>query len=114
MEYYLPNSVFIVLIIVVALIILDALFGVIRAIKAGDFDWSKFPKFLATNVFPYCGGILLLALAATYIGGPFQDYIYYAVAAPVAAKFVKELWTKINDVLGVDIDVDIEIKPPAS
>lgn len=112
MEYYLPDSVFLVLAIVVTLILLDALFGIIRAIKAGKFDLSKLPQFLATNVFPYCGGMLLLALAAEYIGGPFQDYVYYVIAAPVAAKFAKELWEKVKAVLGIDIDVDIEIKPP--
>ena len=114
MEFILPGNIFMSLLAVIAIIILDTLFGIIFAIKAGEFDLSKLPQFLAKNIFPYCGGLLLLALAAEYLGGIWRDYIFYLLCVPVAAKFVKELWEKIKGVLGVDIDVDIEIKPPAA
>ncbi len=116
MQLVLPSSVFLALLVVICIIVLDAFFGVIGAIKAGVFDLSKVPQFLATNVFPYCGGLLLLALAAKYL--PLEEqarnYMFYAAAVPVGAKFIKELWSKIKIVLGITVDIDVDVKPPAS
>ena len=115
MEIVLPGSIFLALLVVICIIVLDALFGVINAFKGGDFDLSKLPQFLAKNVFPYCGGLLLLSLAAEHlpIDNAVRNSIFYTAAVPVAAKFAKELWLKIKVVLGIDVDIDIDVKPPA-
>ena len=114
MQLVLPGSIFLALLVVICIIVLDALFGVINAFKGGDFDLSKLPQFLAKNVFPYCGGLLLLGLAAKFlpIDDQTRNYLFYAAAVPVGGKYVKELWLKIKVVLGIDVDIDIDVKPP--
>ena len=76
------------LLVVLASILLDLLLGVLIAIKKGEFSLSILPHFLAANVFPYVGGLVILALLSVYLAQ--MEYLYYAAAAIVTVKFSKE------------------------
>lgn len=90
--------------VVAVAIVLDVLLAIINAIKADyeSFDIRLLPKFLATGILPYIGGLGILALAAEFIGEPFSA-LFYASAAAATAKYVAEIKDKIQAILGVEI-----------
>ena len=92
--FELPNSIAWALLIVVVAIILDTLFGLIKAFKGGDFDFKLLPKFLATGILPYVGALVLLAMAAEFIGAPYRE-LFYMAAVAVLAKYLIEIKDKI-------------------
>lgn len=66
----------------------DTLLGWIKAWKDGTFDFSKVPMFLASNVFPYMGGLIILALFSSFVAE--LQPVFYAGVALVSAKFGKD------------------------
>lgn len=86
--------------VVVGLIVLDALLGVALAVKRKEFDWEKLPQFLATNIFPYVGGILATGLAAVVAGGKDVPELFYAVGAIASARYLKSCRDKAVQLLG--------------
>ena len=87
---------------IIAPILLDTLLGIILSLKAGTFNLRKLPQFLATNLLPYVGGLLVLALTA-YIAGDYTAQIaalFYAAAAATAAKFLAEIKDKVLQIFG--------------
>jgi hypothetical protein len=96
------TAIFTVLGSIIALVLADALFGIILSIKAGKFDVRKLPQFLATNLLPYAGGLLVLALTSLFAG----DYstqviaIFGAAALVTGAKFVAEIIDKATQIFG--------------
>lgn len=91
-----------------ALILLDTLLGIILSIKATTFNVRKLPQFLATNLLPYVGGLIVLALAV-YVAGDYTAQIaaiFFAAAAVTAAKFITEIKDKATQIFG-EIDVTI-------
>jgi len=76
------------LLISLASILLDTIMGILISIKAKTFDVSKLPQFIAGNVFPYMGGLIILAVFANYV--PDLAYLFYAGVALVTVKFSKE------------------------
>lgn len=94
------------LVVVVALIVVDALLGVITALKNGDFSLKEIPRFLATNVLPYVGGILIIGLVVVLIPEPFNEIfmvVFYASAVAVSLRYVLEIYGKVSRLFGVDI-----------
>ena len=74
------------------------------SIKKKTFDVRVLPKFIAVNVFPYVGGLVVLALLSVYLAGLDKDVavycygIYYTTAGMAALKFSKEaLLDKIKE-----------------
>lgn len=53
---------------VLVLVAVDWLFGVIKAIKAGEFEWARMGDFYKTSVVPYVLGWLVLHVAVRLIG----------------------------------------------
>ncbi len=95
------------LLVIILLIIVDAVLGAINAITAGEFDFTKLPKFLATNVLPYVGGILIIGLAAGLVPEPFNEIfggIFYGSAFAVSLKYVLDIYSKISGLFGVDLN----------
>lgn len=86
-------------VVTIALILIDTVLGVLRAVKLEEFDFRKLPKFLATSIVPYIGGLIVLGLAAQFIGAPFVQVFYGAVAA-VSAKFLLEMKDKVKQLFG--------------
>lgn len=76
------------LIVALCSILLDFILGVLISIKDKTFDLSKLPQFLKTNLFPYIGGLLVVAAVAIWV--PTLNYLFYAGGALVTAKFCKE------------------------
>lgn len=76
------------LLVALGSIVLDMLLGVGMGIKSGTFSLSKLPKFLASNVVPYIGGLIILAVFANYFSE--MEYLFYAGVALVTVKFSKE------------------------
>lgn len=87
---------------VLVLILLDTLLGIILSIKASTFDIRKLPQFLVTNLLPYVGGLMVLALA-TYVAGDYSTQlasIFFATATATAAKFIAEIKDKAAQIFG--------------
>jgi hypothetical protein len=101
--------------VVLVLILLDSLLGIILSIKARIFNVRKLPQFLATNLLPYVGGLLVLALA-TYVAGDYSAQvaaIFFAAAAATAAKFLTEIKDKVAQIFGkLYIPDSVNIKNP--
>ncbi len=102
MEIVLSNGVGKALLVIVILIILDALFGIIKSIKRGEFDVRLLPQFVATGILPYLGGIVILAVPAEFVGAPFTE-LFYAAAAVVGLKYLAEVKDKIQALYGVQL-----------
>ena len=84
------------LIAVLVTILLDFVLGVLVSIKDRTLQLSVLPQFIATNLFPYVGGLVVLALLSVYLAQ--LEYLYYAAAGLVALKFSKEaLLDKIKE-----------------
>ena len=82
------SAIFKSLLLVLATILLDFILGVLVSIKKGTFSLSVLPKFIASNVFPYVGGLVTLALLSVYLSQ--LEYLYYTFVAMAAIKFSKE------------------------
>lgn len=91
--------------IVIAAIILDALLAVINTFKADgdDFDLRKLARFVATSIFPYVGGLAVLALVANVIGEPYSG-IFYPVAVAVLLKYLTEIKDKLSTLFGITLN----------
>lgn len=92
---------------ILVIILLDTLLGVILSIRAGTFDVRKLPQFMVTNLLPYAGGLLILALAG-WVAGDYSTQllaIFYAAAAATGAKFLAEAKDKVIQIFG-DIQVE--------
>jgi hypothetical protein len=90
--------------IVVAAIILDALLGIVNTFKPDteNFDFRKLPQFVATNIFPYVGGLTLVATLANVIGDPYTA-LFYPIAAAVLIKYLTEIKDKISVLFGISL-----------
>ena len=84
------------LLIVTAAILIDALLGMILAAIAGEFDFRQMPRFLASNVLPYVGGLLIFALAAHWLPEPYEA-VFYPVAAMALVMFLTKIADKISN-----------------
>jgi hypothetical protein len=84
------------LLAILTLIIVDTILGILISFKRKQFDLSLVPLFLASNVLPYMGGLIVLALLSVYLSlldpdlGSLLEYLYYTAAATVGLKFSKE------------------------
>jgi len=76
------------LVVCLASIGLDFVLGVLISIKESTFNISKLPQTIGKNIFPYVGGLLVLALLGNYINE--FNAIFYVSAGLVALKFSKE------------------------
>lgn len=81
----------------VGFIFADVIVGWIKAILNKEFDISKAPQFLATNIFPYIGGLIIIGLMANFISE--IKPIFFALTALVDLKFGKEII--IEKILGL-------------
>jgi hypothetical protein len=84
--------------LVFLLIACDFILGVIAAIRDGTFDAGKLPEFIKQNVFPYIGGLLILALFA--LASPEIKIIFFSAAAAATIKFLKDLKDKVIAIFG--------------
>jgi len=96
----LPKTVGATLMIVLALILVDFLFGVFISIRDGIFDFKKLPQFVITSILPYIGGLLILAIVAQYIGAIFLE-LFLSISALVVVKYIVNLKDKIFVLFGV-------------
>lgn len=76
------------LVVVLCSIMLDWVISVFISIKNKEFSVNKLPQTLITNVFPYIGSLLVVALVAIYV--PYFEYVFTAYAGLVILKFSKE------------------------
>lgn len=74
--------------VALATISLDTILGILVSFKAGTFDVGKLPQFIRTNILPYIGGLIILALLANYVNE--LEYYFYTGVGLVAIKFSKE------------------------
>lgn len=98
------QPVFITFLVVVVAIVIDTILGAVKAATADcdSFNFRKLPKFLATGILPYVGGLGVLALAAKFVGDVFIG-LFYPAAAAVTAKYVAEIKDKLVEIFGVQL-----------
>jgi hypothetical protein len=70
--------------LVMGLVGCDFVLGVIASLKAGDFSFQKLPEFLQKNIFPYVGGLLVLALFS--VTNPEIQVLFYSAVAATTFK----------------------------
>ena len=104
MDFLLNMTVWNALFVVVVAILLDAVLGIIRTFKPDEenFDLRKLPQFVAGSIFPYVGGLVVLAVVAEYVGQPY-DAIFYPVAVAVGLKYVMEIKDKAKTLFGIGL-----------
>ncbi len=100
MAFELPQEIWAAFVIIIVAILIDSVLGIIKAIRRGEFDASKLPEFLAQDVFPYVGGLGVVAAAAQFLGAPFTE-IFYAVGALVAVKYLADIKNKLKALFSV-------------
>ena len=90
-----------VFLVVLVAILVDTALGIIRTFKPDqpNFDLRLLPKFLAENVFPYIGGLIVLAIAASFLDEAF-GLIFFGAAATVFGKYLAEIKDKVLDLFG--------------
>ncbi len=90
--------------IVVAAITLDALLAVINTFKKDteNFDLRKLPRFVATSIFPYVGGLALVAVLANVIGDPYSA-LFFPVAGAVLLKYLTDIKDKLSILFGINL-----------
>lgn len=54
---------------ILGLIVLDVLFGIWAALKAGEFDWKKVGGFYRSNVIPLVGAYMTVYVAFSLVPG---------------------------------------------
>jgi len=86
----------------------DTLVGWLLAYKEGNFDWSKAPQSLATNILPFVGGLIILAFFAL-INSDLES-VFWIGCAGVSVKFGKEIIVeKVKKLFNLGVDnVDYE------
>lgn len=82
----------------VALIVADTLLGYVLAVKNGEFSITKIPQFLAKNIFPYIGALIITAGLASYNDS--YKALYVLALSGITLKFGYEaLKEKLMDIL---------------
>ena len=94
----LPQAVGPALVMVLAAIGLDFVFGIMVGLKDKTFDVRLLPQFIVSGVLPYVGGLIFLAIAAEKVGLMYQE-IFLSVAGLIAIKYVADLKDKITKLL---------------
>jgi hypothetical protein len=67
-----------------------------------NFDFRKLPQFVATNIFPYVGGLTLVATLANVIGDPYSA-LFYPIAAAVLLKYLTDIKDKLSILFGISL-----------
>lgn len=87
-------SVYVMVSIPLYAILADTIIGVFISLKEGNFDITVFPKFLAKNVLPYVGSLLIFAFLAQSTGDGNLIALFDVCVVGVTAKFG---WEAINE-----------------
>ena len=91
------------LVVVISTILIDTLLGVFKAIRENEFDVRELPRFLRTSVLPYIGGLIVIGLAAEYVGKPYI-LMFHTIAAAVFVKYIAEIKDKLHALFQVKLD----------
>lgn len=80
------------------LVIADFLLGIIASIKTKEFNVKKLPQFLINNIFPYVGGLLVLALLSQ--GSKEIEILFFGAAGTTTVMFINDLKNKVIIIFG--------------
>lgn len=94
---------------VLGLILADFIFGVLVAFKNRAFSASKLAQFVQTNLIPYMGALLLLALFSN--SNTELEALFFTIAAVVTVKFLADIKDKVSQIFG---GLNIQIQSPIS
>ena len=93
---------------VLALILVNLVLGVLFSIKTSTFDVRKLPQFLETNLLPYIGGLLVLALFSNM--DPTLSVLFFTISAAVYAKFLANIKDQLVQLFG-GVPVVVPVTP---
>ena len=93
---------------VLGLILANLVLGVLLAIKTNTFDVRKLPQFLETNLLPYIGGLLVLALFSNM--DPTLSILFFTISAAVYAKFLANIKDQLVQLFG-GLSVVVPVTP---
>ena len=94
----------VVLLIIIIVIVVDALFGVLQSLKDNTFDRGKLLQFIKSDVLPYVGVVLVLAMAAYMVNAetiPVFYALFYAVAMIIVGKYGADIVKKLLTLFGI-------------
>lgn len=95
---------------ILGLILADTVLGILLSLKQGKFAWSKLGQFMASNLFPYAGGLLVLALFSS--SNTALATLFFTIAATTSVKFLADIGTKASQLFsGISFQSPIEVVP---
>lgn len=92
---------------VLGLILADFILGVLVALRNGNFSFNKLPQFMQTNLIPFTGGLLVLALFSN--ANPELGALFFTIAATVTVKFLADITAKVTQLFS---GIQIQIQSP--
>jgi hypothetical protein len=90
---------------VLTLIAIKTLLTWIIAWKAGEFDIREAPRFLITNVLPYCAALAVLAIPSLWM--PEISTYFLVIVGLVDAKYLTEIKDRISAFFEITAPEDI-------
>jgi hypothetical protein len=75
------------------LIVLDTIFGILVAVKKGEFDLQKIANYLAKSVAPYIGGLGILYIAS-FVNGEIKT-LFALSAGAAGVQFLAQIKAKL-------------------
>lgn len=90
---------------VLTFIVVKTLLTWVIAWKAGEFDIREAPRFLVTNVLPYCAALAILAIPSVWM--PELSNFFLGFVGLVDAKYIAEIIDRAKAFFEVEIPADI-------
>jgi hypothetical protein len=84
------------ILIITIVISVDVLLGVFLALKKKVFDIREMSRYVASDIVPFIGGLLLLAILSHFLKGYFTG-VFFTSAVLVAARYVKDISVKVKE-----------------
>ena len=90
---------------ILAMILVDQVLGIARAVKEGTFRWPEIAATLKNNVLPYVVPVVVLGLIAsldTRVAGALTG-MFGAFIASYTIKLMADITSKVKDLFGIDV-----------
>lgn len=94
------------LLVVVGLIVIDTIFGVLKAIASRSFDARLLADYLKTGVLPYIGGLAILGAGALYVQPEVMGAVFAASAIAAIVKFGTDIYDKAVGMFGAKLEAE--------
>lgn len=94
------------LLVVIGLIVIDTVFGVLKAIASRSFDARLLADYLKTSILPYIGGLAILGAGALYVQPEVMGAVFAASAIAAIVKFGTDIYDKAVGMFGAKLETE--------